>query len=172
MRSFDSLTLAQDATRLTFKRRFALFQESRSGFKNLGVLDISGVALGKARERLGHVADSVKWFETDVAGFRDERRWDVWHDRAVFHFLTASEDRRAYGESLERNLKTGGHVVVSTFAPDGPDKCSGLEVQKYDSESIVGAFGSRFQLLDSRAEKHETPDGVSQNFVYSLLRYR
>jgi 2-polyprenyl-3-methyl-5-hydroxy-6-metoxy-1,4-benzoquinol methylase len=142
-----------------------------AGYKNLGLVDISGVALSVVRERLGDDAECVRWFETEVGGFRDRQQWDVWHDRAVFHFLTSVDDRNAYRNSLESALKPGGHVVISTFAPDGPDKCSGLEVAKYDSDRLSECLGAKFELVDSRAEMHATPDGVEQSFNYNVLRY-
>jgi SAM-dependent methyltransferase len=142
-----------------------------AGYKNLGLVDISGVALSAVRERLGDDAVHVRWFETDFRVFRDQQLWDVWHDRAVFHFLTNADDRNDYITSLENALKPGGHVVLATFAPDGPDKCSGLEVAKYDSDRLSESLGPKFELLDSRAEMHATPDGVEQSFIYSVLRY-
>lgn len=142
------------------------------GHTTLGVLDVSGVALQNVRERLGSDADRVEWFEEDVREFRDRCRWDVWHDRAVFHFLTEPDDRGGYFEALASAVKPGGHVILSTFALDGPDRCSGLTVEKYDSEKITNTFGPGYELLHTRNEKHVTPSGGEQRFVYNVLRRR
>ncbi len=141
-----------------------------SGFQSLGVLDVSVVGLRKSKERLADAYKSVEWFYVDVREFRDTQRWDVWHDRAVFHFLTAPEDQKAYMKSLDLALKPGGHVVIATFALDGPEKCSGLDVERYDSEKLRKTFGSAYELVDSRREVHLTPEGREQNFQYALLR--
>ncbi len=137
------------------------------GFRNLTVLDISQAALDVARQRLGKRGEAVRWVRADVTEWRPgAHSIDLWHDRAVFHFLTSASDRRAYVQSVAESVKPGGHVIVGTFGPEGPLKCSGLEVEHYDASSLHAAFGARFELVESRQELHETPFGAVQQFVY------
>jgi ubiquinone/menaquinone biosynthesis C-methylase UbiE len=137
------------------------------GYRNLAVLDLSGEALAVARSRLGHKSDLVRWIEADVTSAPlPERFFDVWHDRAVFHFLTGEADRRAYVHQVMRAVKPGGHVIVATFAPDGPVECSGLPVVQYDSDSLHGEFGPAFELVEHDEEAHVTPSGRVQHFTY------
>lgn len=137
------------------------------GYRRLSVLDISSTALEVTKTRLGELADDVEWIVADVTrlGF-PLNTYDVWHDRAVFHFLTVAADRAAYVESVRKSVKAGGHVVIGTFGPEGPSKCSGLDVQRYTAESLHGEFGRRFRLIDSVKEMHETPFGTKQQFLY------
>lgn len=141
------------------------------GYRDITVLDISAVAVEVTRNRLRNLADSVTWIADDVtrANFLEER-YDVWHDRAVFHFLTRVEDRRAYVERVARSMKHGGHVIVATFGLEGPTQCSGLDVVRYDSASLHAEFGKRFRLLNSNSEIHHTPFGTTQQFLYCLCR--
>lgn len=134
------------------------------------VLDISQAAIDRARQRLGARADEVGWVTADVTAAPDLGIFDVWHDRAVFHFLTASGDRAAYAALLARTVLVGGHAVIATFALDGPEKCSGLEVQRYDGGSLAAELGPQFHLLKSVAELHRTPWEASQSFQYSLFQ--
>jgi ubiquinone/menaquinone biosynthesis C-methylase UbiE len=141
------------------------------------VVDIAAAALEHARARIGpELAARVRWVETDVTGPMDgvADGWaDVWHDRAVFHFLTSPQERLAYARSLVRVLKPGGAVIIATFAPDGPERCSGLAVQRYDAASIAAELsvaGRAFTLVDSQREEHTTPWGSVQRFVYAVLR--
>lgn len=136
------------------------------GFNKLAVLDISAAALEHARRRLGQRADSVEWLEADVTTFQPPRRFGFWHDRAVFHFLTDKADRRKYVETLKRTLTPGGNVVIATFALDGPPKCSGLEVARYDAASISAELGLEFQLVEQASETHTTPWQTEQKFAY------
>ncbi|ANN74555.1 methyltransferase [Bordetella bronchialis] len=137
------------------------------GYRDLTVLDLSGEALAIARKRLGRAGERVRWMESDVtAAALPARRFDVWHDRAVFHFLTQEPDRRAYVAQVMRAVKPGGHVIVATFAPDGPAECSGLPVLQYDAASLHGEFGSAFQLVEHDDEAHVTPAGRIQHFIY------
>jgi SAM-dependent methyltransferase len=142
------------------------------GFTALSVLDISSNALKKSRERLGaDVAGGVTWIESDITGFSSDDRFDLWHDRAVFHFLTDAGDRERYREVLFRHLKPGGYLVVSTFAFDGPKKCSGLDIVGNDAESLHEALGGdRLQMLESREEEHVTPKGGKQKFIYGRFQ--
>ena len=137
------------------------------GYCNVTVLDISQAALDVAKKRLGNSAEAVQWLRADVAQSNlPAGSFDVWHDRAVFHFLTSPEDRIAYVKNVALAVKPGGHVIVSTFGPEGPAKCSGLDVVRYDAESLHGQFGVRFRLLESSKELHSTPFGTTQQFVY------
>ncbi|MGO9246644.1 MAG: class I SAM-dependent methyltransferase [Verrucomicrobiia bacterium] len=140
------------------------------GYTRLAVLDLSGVALSHSRSRLGEQAGAVEWFEADVTSFEPRHRFGLWHDRAVFHFLTAADDRRRYVATLRRTLQPGGTVVISTFAPDGPPKCSGLDVMRYDEQTILTELGAEFQLQEVRREIHVTPWQSEQRFIYFRFR--
>ncbi|MEX0898809.1 MAG: class I SAM-dependent methyltransferase [Steroidobacteraceae bacterium] len=140
------------------------------GYQRIAVLDISGAALDQSRSRLGTRADAVEWYEADVTTFEPPHRFGLWHDRAVFHFLTESEDRRAYVATLRRTLQPDGTVVISTFAIDGPPKCSGLEVVRYDADSMCAELGAEFQLQEVRREIHVTPWQTEQRFIYFRLQ--
>lgn len=141
------------------------------GYQNIGVLDVSPTAIQVTRERLGQEADRVQWIVGDITSVElPSNAYDVWHDRAVFHFLRRVEDRAAYVRQVAKAVKSGGHVLVSTFGPEGPTKCSGLEVVRYDAASLHAEFGVRFQLLESSKELHGTPFGTTQQFLYCLCR--
>jgi SAM-dependent methyltransferase len=140
------------------------------GASRVGVLDVSAAALEGARRRLGPRAEGVEWIVADVAHYEPEHVWDIWHDRAVFHFLTDPEDRQGYVRAARQALAPGGHVVVATFAPHGPTRCSGLEVVRYAAPALTEAFGEGFDLVDSAEEVHHTPWGTEQPFVYAVLR--
>lgn len=138
-----------------------------SGYTDLTVLDISPTAIDVTKRRLGQLADRVEWIVADVTSAElPVDAYDVWHDRAVFHFLTAAADRAAYVERVRKSVKPGGYVIIGTFGPEGPEKCSGLNVQRYDADSLHGEFGKRFRLIDSTKELHQTPRGASQQFLY------
>jgi SAM-dependent methyltransferase len=141
------------------------------GYENITVLDISRIAIDANRKRLGEAARRVQWLVADVTkSDLPPAVYDVWHDRAVFHFLTTRDDRIAYVRQVARAVKHGGHVIVSTFGPEGPTKCSGLEVVRYDAQSLHREFGARFRLLESSKELHETPFGTTQQFLYCYCR--
>lgn len=140
------------------------------GYRDLAVLDISAAALAATRMRLGPRAASVAWHESDVTHFEPPRRYGLWHDRAVFHFLTAADDRRRYVRTLERSLDPGGTAVIAAFAPDGPPKCSGLEVMRHDESSLTAELGAGFELCESRRETHRTPWQSEQRFIYCRFR--
>lgn len=141
------------------------------GYLNLTVLDISQTALDVARERLGANGSSVAWQQADITTVElPAQRFDVWHDRAVFHFLTDPEQRLAYVRNVMRSVKPGGYVVVATFGPQGPERCSGLSVMRYDAESLHNEFGKTFKLLDSFTEHHQTPFGTTQQFLYCYCK--
>ncbi len=140
------------------------------GLTCLAVLDISGAALARAQARLGDGAQVPVWIEADVTGGWSLKPMDLWHDRAVFHFLTAHEDRARYADRLCTTLKPGGSAIIATFALDGPERCSGLPVQRYSPERLAAELGPRFALVESRPHVHTTPWGSTQSFQYSWLR--
>jgi ubiquinone/menaquinone biosynthesis C-methylase UbiE len=144
----------------------------KRGFQNLAVLDISATALDVTKGRLGQaLANRVTWIEGDVTKVNLPRHsFDVWHDRAVFHFLTAAADRIAYVRTVRHAMRPGGFVIVSTFGPDGPMGCSGLSVARYDAETLHGEFGNGFRLVEGSKEMHHTPWGAAQQFIYCFCR--
>jgi 2-polyprenyl-3-methyl-5-hydroxy-6-metoxy-1,4-benzoquinol methylase len=141
------------------------------GYDRVTVLDISETALAECKKRLGSAAERVQWMAADVtiAEF-DRAAYDVWHDRAVFHFLTDAEKRAAYVRNVAQAVKPGGHVIVGTFGPEGPTKCSGLDVVRYDQDHLHGEFGAQFRPVESREEIHLTPAGKIQQFLYCMCR--
>jgi 2-polyprenyl-3-methyl-5-hydroxy-6-metoxy-1,4-benzoquinol methylase len=138
-----------------------------AGFRDITILDVSQAAIEATKKRLGQRAEPVHWLVADVTEVQlGPRVYDIWHDRAVFHFLTASEQRAAYVRQVACSVKLGGHVIVSTFGPEGPTKCSGLDVVRYDADSLHNEFGAQFRLVDSIKEVHQTPFGTTQQFLY------
>ena len=142
------------------------------GYTHLAVLDVAGEALARNRSRLGARATGVEWLEADVTTFEPTRRFGLWHDRAVLHFLTEAADRRAYVATLRRTLRPGGAVVIATFAPDGPPKCSGLDVRRYDEASIQEELGAEFRLEEVCRETHVTPWRAEQRFAWFRFRWQ
>jgi 2-polyprenyl-3-methyl-5-hydroxy-6-metoxy-1,4-benzoquinol methylase len=141
------------------------------GQQRISVLDISQTAIDVARKRLGLRGANVAWYCADITtATLPESYFDIWHDRAVFHFLTNEEDRQKYVRQVIRSVKHGGHIIISTFGPEGPEKCSGLDVIKYDADSLHTEFGKRFQLIVSSTEIHKTPFGTTQQFLYCYCR--
>jgi 2-polyprenyl-3-methyl-5-hydroxy-6-metoxy-1,4-benzoquinol methylase len=141
------------------------------GFRNITVLDISENAIEVTRKRLAEKASGIHWIVADITQVELEpRAYDVWHDRAVFHFLTAPEQRAAYVRQVARSVKPGGHVIVGTFGPEGPTKCSGLDVVRYDAQALHEEFGTTFRLVSSSKESHGTPFGTTQQFLYCYCR--
>ena len=143
-----------------------------SGYRQITVLDLSAAALAHAQRRLGDSARSVHWQEADVLDAAlPARAFDVWHDRAVFHFLTRAVDRRRYVAQVRRSLRPGGTTVIATFASDGPSRCSGLDVIRYSPTSLHAELGDDFRLLSGQRHTHITPWGAEQSFTYCLCRY-
>lgn len=141
------------------------------GYHCITVLDVSQTAIEVSKKRLGSAAEQVSWLVADISKVQLlQNAYDVWHDRAVFHFLTGAEDRIAYVRQVAHAVKPGGHVIVSTFGPEGPTKCSGLDVARYDAHSLHEQFGVRFRLVDSTKEIHQTPFGTTQQFLYCYCR--
>lgn len=140
-----------------------------AGYRRVAVVDISAAALEQAKSRLNEKADRVEWIVADVTGIDDVGTFDLWHDRAVFHFLTAPADRRRYVELARRTIRPGGHAVIGTFALDGPPRCSGLDVRRYDAGMLSDEFGPAFRLVRQVREIHVTPSGKPQPFVFVVL---
>jgi ubiquinone/menaquinone biosynthesis C-methylase UbiE len=144
----------------------------RANWASITVLDLSDTALSLAKARLGNAAERVQWITADVTRWQPSRTYDVWHDRAAFHFLTTPQDRAAYVDRMTRALASGAHAIIGTFAPDGPVRCSGLPVMRYDAEALAHVVGPSFTLAGMRTHVHVTPSGVSQAFQFSVLRRR
>jgi SAM-dependent methyltransferase len=140
------------------------------GFVNITVLDLSEAALAAARTRLGGEAGKVKWLVEDVTQWQPSETYDIWHDRAAFHFLTDPNDQAAYVQALKRALRREGHAIIGTFALDGPEKCSGLPVQRHSAESLGALLGPEFALIDTRRHEHRTPWNSVQRFQFSTFR--
>ena len=141
------------------------------GYQHLTVLDLSAAALRLARQRLGPTAAAVRWVEADITHAPlPPHAFAVWHDRAVFHFLTRPADRQRYVAQVRRTVRRGGHVIVATFADDGPERCSGLNIQRYAPDELHAEFGQAFRLVDSAREAHPTPFGTEQKFIYCYCR--
>jgi len=140
------------------------------GFAALTVLDLSERALAIAKARLASKAAKVRWIVADVTKWEPAETYDVWHDRAAFHFLTEPGDRAAYAARVLKAVRPGGHVIIGTFAPDGPERCSGLPVMRHDATSLGEALGRSFGLLESRQHDHQTPMGGTQRFQFSRFR--
>ncbi len=142
----------------------------QQGYGDLTVLDVSDAALERSKARLGAAADRVTWIVSDITRWKPERTWRLWHDRAVFHFLTETAAQDAYIAALEHATDPGATIIIATFALDGPEKCSGLPVQRYSAETLAARLGPNFHLTGHAAEKHRTPWGSEQSFQYAVLR--
>jgi SAM-dependent methyltransferase len=143
----------------------------KRGFSAITVLDIASSAIKRAKERLGPAGSAVHWMETDIVNARLPRAYfDVWHDRAVFHFLIDENLRRKYRQQAAHALKANGHLILATFAADGPDRCSGLPTMRYSKEAIIQAFEQEFLFVECRYERHMTPKGAEQRFIYCRFR--
>ena len=141
-----------------------------AGYTRLTVLDIAASALESTRSRLGRRAAAVNWLVGNVLDIElPAHHFDIWHDRAVFHFLTSASDREAYVAQMTAALRPGGHVLIATFGPEGPLRCSGLEVVRYDAQSLSKELGKAFRLIDWTLEHHETPAGATQQFLHALF---
>lgn len=147
----------------------ALLQD---GYRHIAVLDLSANALDAAKRRIGRAASTVDWIVADATTWQPAKTYDIWHDRAAFHFLTEARDRAAYVARLRSAIASGGHVIIATFALDGPEKCSGLPVQRYDGASLAAELGPAFELIETRSETHHTPWNSTQAFQFSRFRKR
>lgn len=142
------------------------------GYTEVTVADISTKGMERAKADLGDQADRVTWVEADAREHDFGRRFDLWHDRALFHFMVEPADRDGYLAVLNRSLKPGGHLVLATFGPDGPSECSGLPVSRYDAGAIARTLGKEYELVASRLVEHRTPSGTAQQFIYAHLRHQ
>ncbi len=142
------------------------------GVTCVAVLDVAGAALERVKARLGESASAVTWIESDVTADWSWKAADIWHDRAIFHFLTSAGDRARYKERLSAGLKAGGSAIIATFAPEGPEKCSGLPVVRYSPDTLASELGDPFVLVDCRRHLHTTPWGAVQAFQYSRFTRR
>ena len=141
------------------------------GFDNVSVLDISATAIAASKKRLGDRASQVTWLVGDITNIAlSAQQYDIWHDRAVFHFLTEREQREAYVKQVARSVKLGGYVIVATFGENGPVKCSGLDVVRYNANMLHREFGNRFELIGSTTELHQTPFNTTQQFLYCYFK--
>jgi SAM-dependent methyltransferase len=140
------------------------------GFSAVTVLDLSEAALATAKARLGARAKRVQWVAGDVTIWEPRQSYDIWHDRAAFHFLTEARDRAAYQSRLRQAVRPGGHAIIATFALDGPERCSGLPVMRYDAASLAEMLGEDFVLVEARGHRHTTPWRSMQQFQFSIFR--
>ena len=141
-----------------------------AGYRNITVLDIAHGAIERARERLGARAGRVVWLQRDITEFSPDKPYDIWHDRAVFHFLTDRLDRSRYVRVMARAINPGAHAIIATFGPKGPGRCSGLQVVRYSPDTLSAVLGDSFRLVESRTEQHTTPGGSSQDFIYCRFK--
>jgi 2-polyprenyl-3-methyl-5-hydroxy-6-metoxy-1,4-benzoquinol methylase len=141
------------------------------GYRDLTVLDLSEAALASSRQRIGPRSAAINWIAADVTTWQPPRQFDVWHDRAAFHFLTEERDRQAYVSRLTSALRDGGHAIIGTFALNGPERCSGLPVARYDASSLAATLGARFRLLADSEDEHRTPWGSAQMFQFSTFAF-
>jgi trans-aconitate methyltransferase len=141
-----------------------------AGFHDLTVLDIAEPALAASKARLGARASELHWIVADILSWTPQRSFALWHDRAVFHFLTGERARAIYRSALEKALGPGGHLVLATFAPDGPERCSGLDVHRWSPEALAAELGADFRLMESTNEAHVTPGGATQHFIWCRFR--
>ncbi|KPQ13556.1 MAG: hypothetical protein HLUCCX10_12625 [Algoriphagus marincola HL-49] len=139
-------------------------------FSKVTVLDIATAALDKSKARLGEEAAKVVWESVDILKFHPERKFEIWHDRAVFHFLTDPKEQQIYRRLVESSILSGGHLLIMTFSKSGPKTCSGLPVQQYDIQDLEEFFDQEFELTKSLNYDHITPSGIAQNYSVALLR--
>jgi 2-polyprenyl-3-methyl-5-hydroxy-6-metoxy-1,4-benzoquinol methylase len=142
------------------------------GYKELTVLDISSNSINKAKSQLGEKSSRITWIDGDVTRYGFKEHYDVWHDRAVFHFLKKIEDRKGYVNSLDQALKPNGHLIIATFSLEAPPKCSGLPVVRYSPETLQNELGDNFNLVETLVENHATPSGLKQNFIFCRFMKR
>ena len=143
-----------------------------AGFGDVTVLDVAEPALAVSKSRLGPRAAGVHWIVADILSWSPERSYELWHDRAVFHFLTEENDRATYRSLVEKALRPRGWLILATFATDGPERCSGLPVHRWSPEALASEFGAQFQLVESAREEHRTPAGTVQAFTWCRFRRR
>lgn len=137
-----------------------------TGYRDITVLDIARTAIERAQQRIGDRSQLIKWAEGDVTSYSPGQQFDIWHDRAVFHYLTLDHDRECYLKTLHKALKPGGQVIIATFSESGPSQCSGLEVVRYTPAALSHTLGCEYRMVETLTEEHHTPDGGLQQFVY------
>lgn len=142
------------------------------GYTNITILDISAKALERAKQRLGVRATAVNWIVADAGAFVPEHKYDLWHDRAAFHFLRSTEEIQHYSNAVKQSLNSGGQLIIATFSTDGPLKCSGLEISQYSADTLATVFGLELSLQRSFTTKHPTPFGTEQDFVFGVFGRR
>jgi SAM-dependent methyltransferase len=142
------------------------------GYSDVSVADISAAALERGQSQAGRAGTNITWIEADVRTQDFERRYGLWHDRAVFHFMLAPQDSDAYLATLHRSLRPGGHLILATFGPDGPEQCSGLPTTRYGAQALSAALGSEYELLSAALDTHQTPSGATQQFLYTHFQRR
>lgn len=140
------------------------------GFQDISVIDLSENALNQSKNRLGATASNISWIVGDITNYDFQVKFDLWHDRAVFHFLISKDDQENYIVNLNKCLDVGSFFIISTFAEDGPLKCSGLEIVRYSKEELVNKFAGNFELIDFQKETHVSPGGMEQKFNYWVFR--
>jgi SAM-dependent methyltransferase len=172
LRLIDSCRLAKDAAIIDVGGGASILVDRLldQGYTRLAVLDISATALTFARNRLGPKASSIEWFEADITAFQPPHPFSLWHDRAVFHFLTDASERRRYTNVLQTSLMPGGHLILAAFAIGGPTTCSGLDIVQYNADKLLAELGDDFKLVDEDSETHATPTGAKQLFSYFHLQ--
>ena len=143
-----------------------------AGYSDITVLDLSNEALDASKRRLSGRASDVNWIVADVTDWQPSRRYHIWHDRAAFHFLTAADDQAAYVACLKKALHPGGYAIIGTFALNGPERCSGLPVARYDAETLGRTLGAGFDLAETRHLCHRTPAGRTQEFQFSVFKLK
>jgi SAM-dependent methyltransferase len=141
----------------------------RRGYDNLAVLDISSGAIEHAKRRLGEAAEKIEWHEADITAFYPQHSYALWHDRAVFHFLTQQKDREKYVKAMKRTVPANSHIILATFSIGGPEKCSGLDIVQYDTPKLLDVLGDEFKIVEEVGEVHMTPENREQNFSYFRL---
>ncbi len=172
LRLVEAAGIARDAPVIDAGGGASLLAETlvQLGYMDVTVVDCSRQALDEARFRMGASASRVAWICADIRTFRSAKKYSLWHDRAVFHFMTSEDDRRRYLASLDACLDDDGMAFIGTFAVNGPERCSGLPVQRYDAELISGVFAPRFELVSSSDARHLTPTGSTQEFAWFTFR--
>lgn len=141
------------------------------GYTNLAVIDIASSAIETSRKRLGDRAEQIEWLVGDVTKYDFGRSFDLWHDRALLHFLVDPDSRSRYLRALKRTLEVGGHAIIATFGPEGPETCSGLPVRRYGPSDMIATLGNEFAPIDHVEEHHQTPGGTVQQFIYGLYKH-
>lgn len=142
------------------------------GYEDITVLDISAAAIEKAKLRLGEKAGAVKWIISDITSFKPTEQYDLWHDRAVFHFLITDEDIAVYRKLVAESIHANGNMIIGTFSEQGPKKCSGIDIRQYSSESLTEQFSEHFERTSTLTENHKTPFDTFQNFVFCTFKKR